>query len=62
MISNPKHERYYRDDNDRMPAFAAHGDDPAKNTLSAPQLSLIVDWLRGQWYEPPSEPAPSSTR
>src|SRR5262249_49795684 len=23
MISDPKHERYYRDDNDRMPSFAA---------------------------------------
>lgn len=56
MISNPKHERYYRDDNDRMPAFSAHPGVPERNTLSSVQLKLIVDWLRGEWYESPAQP------
>ena len=54
MISNPKHERYYRDDNDRMPAFAEHAGDSPQNRLSAHALGLVVDWLRGEWYEPPA--------
>jgi ubiquinol-cytochrome c reductase cytochrome b subunit len=53
MISDPKHERFYRDDNDRMPSFAAHPDQPERNMLSPRQLQLLVDWLRGEWYEPP---------
>jgi ubiquinol-cytochrome c reductase cytochrome b subunit len=60
MISNPTHERFYRDSNDRMPAFADHADDPKKNMLSPSQLELVVDWLRGQWYEPSAAPSPAS--
>ena len=26
--------------------------DPAQNTLTARQIELLTDWLRGQWYEP----------
>jgi ubiquinol-cytochrome c reductase cytochrome b subunit len=60
MISNPQHERFYREDNDRMPAFAKHGDDAPQNLLTAHALGLIVDWLRGEWYEPPvAEPSSS---
>jgi ubiquinol-cytochrome c reductase cytochrome b subunit len=59
MISDPKHQRFYREDNDRMPSFAEHPDDPGKNMLSAHSLGLIVDWLRGEWYKPPIEPAPA---
>jgi len=58
IISNPKHERFYGKRNDRMPAFS---DD---QILDAASLGLIVDWLRGEWYEPsrevaghPSEPS-----
>ncbi|MEX2113377.1 MAG: cytochrome b N-terminal domain-containing protein [Pirellulales bacterium] len=54
MIANPNHERFYGDNNDRMPAFAEHGGDAPQNMLSQQQLGLIVDWLRGRWYEPPS--------
>ena len=52
MISNPTHERFYRDANDRMPAFAEHEGDSAKNLLDARAIGLIADWLRGDWYEP----------
>jgi ubiquinol-cytochrome c reductase cytochrome b subunit len=47
IISNPKHERFYGKRNDRMPAF--NGD----QILDAASLGLIVDWLRGEWYEAP---------
>jgi ubiquinol-cytochrome c reductase cytochrome b subunit len=53
MISNPKGERFYRDDNDRMPSFAVHAGDSPQNILSSQAMGLIVDWLRGEWYEPP---------
>jgi ubiquinol-cytochrome c reductase cytochrome b subunit len=52
FISNPADKRFYGDKNDRMPAFAAHPNDAAANRLSPPELSLIVSWLRGEWYEP----------
>jgi quinol-cytochrome oxidoreductase complex cytochrome b subunit/mono/diheme cytochrome c family protein len=51
LISNPEHERFYPDTNDRMPAFAEN-DDPAANRLSSEELDLLVAWLRGEWYEP----------
>ena len=54
MIRDPKHERYYRDDNDRMPSFAAEPDDAAQNRLKSQTIEVIVDWLRGDWYEPPA--------
>ncbi|HEV3137805.1 MAG TPA: cytochrome b N-terminal domain-containing protein [Pirellulales bacterium] len=53
MISNPKHERFYGDNNDRMPIFAEHPGDAPENMLPAHAIGLIVDWLRGEWYEPP---------
>lgn len=55
MISNPQHERFYAGDrNDRMPAFAEDSEHPERNLLSARELRLLVDWLRGDWYEPPT--------
>lgn len=51
IISDPTHERFYPDTNDRMPAFAA-SDDPTANRLSSQELDLLVAWLRGEWYEP----------
>ena len=50
IISNPEHERFYPDTNDRMPAFAADDADPSRNLLNARQLDLLVDWLRGDWH------------
>jgi ubiquinol-cytochrome c reductase cytochrome b subunit len=46
IIGNPKHERFYGQRNDRMPAF---GQD---KILDASFIGLIADWLRGEWYEP----------
>ena len=51
IISDPTHERFYGDRNDRMPSFgkAAEG---ALAPLSGEQIDLIADWLRGEWYRP----------
>ena len=40
-----------------MPVFAEHPGDSPDNILSALAIELIVDWLRGEWYEPPEKPA-----
>jgi ubiquinol-cytochrome c reductase cytochrome b subunit len=45
FLVNPAHERFYGRRNDRMPKF---GDD---KVLSADQIRLLVDWLRGDWIE-----------
>jgi len=42
LVANPAQERFYGDDNDRMPAF--------EKLLSPQQIGLIADWLRGAWY------------
>lgn len=52
FISNPEHERFYGDNNDRMPCFAAGPPGDKSNLLSPKTLKLIVDYLRGDWYEP----------
>ncbi|MEQ8787326.1 MAG: cytochrome b N-terminal domain-containing protein [Pirellulaceae bacterium] len=52
LISDPTHARFYRSENDRMPSFAKHLDQPATNTVSVRELSLIVDWIRGDYYQP----------
>jgi ubiquinol-cytochrome c reductase cytochrome b subunit len=41
---------FYGSRNDRMPAYAA-STDPSQNTLSAEQIKLLAQWLRGEWYE-----------
>ena len=51
IITNPKHERYYGERNDRMPAFGAD------KVLDEKQIGLIVDWLRKDWYEPAQQAA-----
>jgi len=54
FISNPKHHRFYPgDSNDRMPAFAPDAKNPDNNQLQPRELEMLVDWLRGEWYEPP---------
>jgi ubiquinol-cytochrome c reductase cytochrome b subunit len=52
LVSNPEHERFYPETNDRMPAFAPNSDDPTANRLTAEELAVLVSWLRGEWYEP----------
>jgi ubiquinol-cytochrome c reductase cytochrome b subunit len=46
MIANPEHERMYGGNNDRMPAFAAHEEEPHLNELSPKQLDLLARWIR----------------
>jgi ubiquinol-cytochrome c reductase cytochrome b subunit len=50
MVSDPTHDRFYRDTNDRMPSFAKDLEHPQNNNVSVRELSLIVDWLRGDYY------------
>jgi ubiquinol-cytochrome c reductase cytochrome b subunit len=52
FISNPSHERFYGDNNDRMPAFFTAPPGSDGNILSPKQMELIVNYLRGDWYEP----------
>jgi ubiquinol-cytochrome c reductase cytochrome b subunit len=51
LISDPAHERFYRSENDRMPSFAKNLEKPATHTVSVRELSLIVDWIRGEFYQ-----------
>jgi ubiquinol-cytochrome c reductase cytochrome b subunit len=50
MLSDPTHERFYRDNNDRMPSFAKDLERRENNNVSDRELSLIVDWIRGDYY------------
>lgn len=53
MIAQPGGGRFYADNkNDRMPGFAADAAHPEQNLLSAGELNLLVEWLRGEWAEP----------
>lgn len=54
IVSDPNHERFYGENNDRMPAFAAAGpgattEERAANKLTDREIGLIVDWLRGDY-------------
>lgn len=51
IISNAAAGRFYGKDNDRMPAYAEFPHDPAKNALSARDIGLLADWLRGEWFQ-----------
>ncbi len=46
FISNPAQTRFFGKRNDRMPAFAED------KILDYHAISLLADWLRGDWYEP----------
>jgi quinol-cytochrome oxidoreductase complex cytochrome b subunit/mono/diheme cytochrome c family protein len=52
LVSDPTHERFYRMENDRMPSFAKDLAHPENNNVSIRELSLIIDWLRGDYYSP----------
>jgi ubiquinol-cytochrome c reductase cytochrome b subunit len=47
FITNPEHERFYGEDNDRMPAFGE------EKSLTPQEIGLVADWIRGEWYVPP---------
>jgi ubiquinol-cytochrome c reductase cytochrome b subunit len=48
IITDPSHERFYGESNDRMPSFgkAVEGGIPR---LTDEQIGLLADWLRGTW-------------
>ncbi len=49
IIGDPAHKRFYGAKNDRMPAYAKTPEAPEKNILSARQVEMIAEWLRGMW-------------
>lgn len=52
FIGSPEHARFYGENNDRMPSFYNSPDAPAQNLLDQESIQMIVEWLRGEWYEP----------
>ena len=48
IITDPTHERFYGDTNDRMPSFGK-AEAGALPLLTDEQIGLIADWLRGEW-------------
>lgn len=46
FVSNPAHERFYGESNDRMPGFAA-SDDPQGNILTPDKIRTLARWIRG---------------
>jgi ubiquinol-cytochrome c reductase cytochrome b subunit len=45
FLNDPSHPDLYGSRNDRMPSFGQ------KQILTPEQIGLLVDWLRGDWYE-----------
>ena len=46
FVSDPAHERFFGDNNDRMPSFLK------EKTLTTREIGMVADWLRGEWYVP----------
>ncbi len=46
FLNNPAHPDFYGERNDHMPAFGEKG------ILTATEIGLLADWLRGDWYVP----------
>jgi ubiquinol-cytochrome c reductase cytochrome b subunit len=46
FISDPAHDRFYWENNDRMPRFGK------EQILNEKSIGLIADWLRRDWYRP----------
>jgi len=49
IIADPTHERFYGENNDRMPSFGV-ASEGASPLLSEAEIGVLADWLRGQWY------------
>ena len=47
-LTDQAHEDFYRDTNDRMPAFGKAGPGPKKALLTAEEIDLLARWLRGE--------------
>lgn len=52
IVIDPTHRWLYGRRNDRMPAYIELPEEPQKNRMTAGDVALVVDWLRGEWYEP----------
>jgi hypothetical protein len=48
LITDPTHEAFYRDTNDRMPSFGKGGSGTKQALLSAEDINLLARWLRGE--------------
>jgi len=51
-LNDPANPRFYGKDNDRMPSFGKDG------RLSAQEISVLADWLRGDWAKPSESASP----
>ena len=51
FVKNPEHEKFYPENNDRMPAFGE------KEILTDDEIGLIADWIRGDYFIKPKEAA-----
>jgi ubiquinol-cytochrome c reductase cytochrome b subunit len=51
FITDPTHEAFYRDTNDRMPSFGKAGPGPKRALLPAEDIDLLARWLRGEKLE-----------
>ncbi|MBT6918995.1 MAG: menaquinol-cytochrome C reductase, partial [Planctomycetaceae bacterium] len=51
IVTDPTHQRFYPDTNDRMPRFGV-ASDGGLQALSDKQIQLVSQWLRGSWYRP----------
>jgi ubiquinol-cytochrome c reductase cytochrome b subunit len=47
MIANPAHERFYGENNDRMPVFADPDQPSSIHQLTAEQIRILARWIRG---------------
>ncbi len=56
FVRDPSHERFYGKRNDRMsvfgPKYREDGSLERPAQLTDREIGFIVDWLRGDWYEP----------
>jgi ubiquinol-cytochrome c reductase cytochrome b subunit len=52
IIRDPAHKQFYGAKNDRMPSYAKTSDPPDKHILTARQVEILAEWLRGEWFEP----------
>jgi ubiquinol-cytochrome c reductase cytochrome b subunit len=59
FIQNAAHPRFYGSRNDRMaifgPKYREDGSVERPAQLTDGEIGLLVDWLRGDWYEPAAE-------
>ena len=52
FITDAAHERFYGDNNDRMPSYGT------EKSLSEKEIALVSDWLRQEWYRPKKQSRP----